>query len=186
MLHVDVMDGVFVPNISIGLPVVKSLRKVSDAFFDVHLMIIKPHLYVEEFCKQGADLVSFHIESESDVNLTIDIIKNQGKKVGLVVKPSTDIKAVFPFLPKLDLVLIMSVEPGFGGQKFMPSALEKIAELKSEADRRGLCELLIEVDGGINQETARLCREKGANLLVAGSYIFGSEDPQAAIQKLKA
>lgn len=186
MLHIDVMDGVFVPNISIGLPVVKSLRKVSDAFFDVHLMITKPHLYAGEFCRQGADLVTFHVESESDVNITIDIVKSHGKKVGLVVKPATDISAVFPYLEKLDMVLIMSVEPGFGGQKFMPSALEKISRLKAEAQKRGLNELMIEVDGGINDVTGKLCTQQGANVLVAGSYIFGSEDPAAAIEKLKA
>lgn len=186
MLHIDVMDGVFVPNISIGLPVVKSIRKVTDAFLDVHLMIIKPHLYAEEFCKQGADLVSFHLESESDVNITLDIIKNQGKKAGLVVKPATPVQAVFPYLDKLDLVLIMSVEPGFGGQKFMPEALEKISLLKQEAQRRGLDQLLIEVDGGINETTALLCKKQGANLLVAGSYVFGNEDPQEAIKKLKS
>lgn len=186
MLHIDVMDGVFVPNISIGLPVVKSLRKATDAFFDVHLMIIKPHLYVQEFCKQGADLVSFHVESESDVEKTISLVKECGKKVGLVIKPATDAKVLLPYLDKIDLVLIMSVEPGFGGQKFMPNALEKLKFISTEAQKRGLDKLYIEVDGGINHETAALCRENGANLLVAGSYVFGSSEPAEAIKNLKA
>ena len=184
-LHFDVMDGMFVPNISIGLPVVKSLRKKSDAFFDVHLMIIKPHLYVEEFCKAGADLVSFHIESESDVQETIDIIKKCGKKAGLVIKPATAPEAVFPQLDQLDLVLVMSVEPGFGGQSFMDSALPKLKAISEEAARRGLTDLYIEVDGGINETTGRLCAEAGANLLVAGSYVFGAKDVKAAIESLK-
>lgn len=185
MLHIDVMDGVFVPNLSIGLPVVKSLRKKSEAFFDVHLMIIKPHLYVEEFCKQGADLVSFHVESESDIGETLAIIKKCGKKAGLVIKPSTPPQAVFEYLDQLDLVLVMSVEPGFGGQSFMESALDKLSVLSKEAKRRGLSQLLLEVDGGINQATGELCVKSGANVLVAGSYIFGSSDPKKAIESLK-
>ncbi len=185
MLHIDVMDGVFVPNISIGLPVVKALRKKSDAFFDVHLMIIKPHLYVEQFCKMGADLVSFHIESESDVEQTIRLIKNQGKKAGIVIKPATEAEKVFPYLDMVDLVLVMSVEPGFGGQSFMESALPKLKLISAEAEKRGLKDLYIEVDGGINQTTGRLCAESGANLLVAGSYVFGAEDVAKAIDSLK-
>ncbi len=185
MLHIDVMDGVFVPNISFGLPVVKSLRKKSDAFFDVHLMIIKPHLYVEEFCKQGADLVSFHIESESDVQETISLIKKCGKKAGLVIKPATPAEAVFPYLDQLDLVLVMSVEPGFGGQSFMESALGKLKAISEEAKRIGKEDMFIEVDGGINETTGRLCAEHGANLLVAGSYVFGAKDVKAAIDSLK-
>ncbi len=185
MLHIDVMDGVFVPNISIGLPVVKSLRKKSDAFFDVHLMIIKPHLYVEEFCKQGADLVSFHIESESDVKETIDLIKKCGKKAGIVIKPATAPQEVFPYLDMVDLVLVMSVEPGFGGQSFMDNALDKLKVISDEAKRRNLKDLYIEVDGGINETTGKMCAESGANLLVAGSYVFGSQDIKAAIDSLK-
>lgn len=185
MLHIDVMDGVFVPNISYGIPVVKSLRKVTDAFFDVHLMIIKPHLYAKQFCDAGADLVSFHIESESDVEETISIIKSCGKKAGLVIKPATPAQAVFPYLDKLDLVLVMSVEPGFGGQGFMENAPAKLKEISEEAKRRGLNDLYIEVDGGINGTTGRLCAENGANLLVAGSYVFGAQDVKAAIDSLK-
>lgn len=185
MLHIDVMDGIFVPNISIGLLVVKSLRKKSDAFFDVHLMIIKPHLYVEEFCKQGADLVSFHIESESDVKETINLIKKCGKKAGIVIKPATPAEAVFEYLDMVDLVLVMSVEPGFGGQSFMENALGKLKVISEEAKRRNLTDLYIEVDGGINETTGKLCAESGANLLVAGSYVFGSQDIKGAIDSLK-
>ncbi|MBE6886825.1 MAG: ribulose-phosphate 3-epimerase [Ruminococcaceae bacterium] len=185
MLHIDVMDGVFVPNISYGIPVVKSLRKVTDAFFDVHLMIIKPHLYAKKFCEAGADLVSFHIESESDVAETISIIKSCGKKAGLVIKPATPAEAVFPYLDQLDLVLVMSVEPGFGGQGFMENSLGKLKAISEEAKRRGLNDLYIEVDGGINGTTGRLCAENGANLLVAGSYVFGAQDVKAAIDSLK-
>ena len=186
MLHIDVMDGVFVPNISLGIPVVKSLRKASDAFFDVHLMIEKPHLYAKEFCNAGADLVSFHLESESDVMETINIIKSCGKKAGIVIKPATPSRAVYPYLDKVDLVLVMSVEPGFGGQKFMPVAVDKIARIHGKAKEMGLDNLLIEVDGGINEQTAVMCKYAGANLLVAGSYVFGAEDVADAISKLKA
>lgn len=185
MLHIDVMDGIFVPNISIGIPVVKSLRKKSDAFFDVHLMIQKPHLYAEAFCKAGADLVSFHIESESDVRQTIKIIKDCGKKAGIVIKPATDAQKVFEYLDQVDLVLVMSVEPGFGGQKFMDSALDKLKTISQKAKQLNLDNLLIEVDGGINQTTGRLCADSGANLLVAGSYIFGAEDVKKAVESIK-
>ena len=186
MLHIDVMDGVFVPNISLGLPVVESLRKVSDAFFDVHLMIDKPHLYAKAFCDAGADLVSFHLESNSDVMETLNIIKACGKKTGLVIKPATPTAELYPYLDKVDLVLIMSVEPGFGGQKFMPIAVDKIARVHGKAKEMGLDNLMIEVDGGINDKTAVMCKYAGANVLVAGSYVFGAEDVAGAIEKLKA
>ena len=185
MLHIDVMDGIFVPNITIGLPVVKALRKKSDAFFDVHLMIAKPHLYAAQFCKMGADLVSFHIESDSDVDETIALIKAEGKKAGVVIKPATPAEAVFPYLSKVDLVLVMSVEPGFGGQSFMDSALPKLKAISEEAAKRGLNDLYIEVDGGINGTTGKLCADAGANLLVAGSYVFGAQDVAAAIESIK-
>ena len=185
-LHYDVMDGHFVPNISLGIPVVKSLRKKSDAFFDVHLMISKPHLYAKQFCDAGADLVSFHLESDSDVMETINIIRSCGKKVGIVIKPATPTAEVYKYIDKVDLVLIMSVEPGFGGQKFMPVAVDKIARVHGKAKQLGLTDLLIEVDGGINEETAVMCKYAGANLLVAGSYVFGAENVAEAIAKLKA
>ncbi len=184
-LHIDVMDGVFVPNISIGIPVVKSLRKVSEAFFDVHLMMIKPHLYIEQFAKAGADLISFHIESESDTQKTIDLIKENNKKVGLVIKPKTDIQEVYKYLKDIDLVLIMSVEPGFGGQSFMYEAVDKIKALKQKKDELNLTDLIIEVDGGINKETGAICKEAGADMLVAGNYVFMSDDIQKAIESLK-
>ena len=186
MLHIDVMDGVFVPNISLGLPVIKSLRKASDAFFDVHLMIQKPHLYAKQFCEAGADLVSFHVESDCDILRTIDIIKSCGKKAGLVIKPQTPTSRIYPYIDKVDLILVMSVEPGFGGQRFMPVAVDKIARVSGKARQLGLDNLMIEVDGGINDRSAVMCKYAGANVLVAGSYVFGSEDPARAIKKLKA
>ena len=185
MLHIDVMDGHFVPNISLGIPVVKSLRKKSDAFFDVHLMISKPHLYAKQFCEAGADLVSFHLESDSDVMETIEIIRSCGKKVGIVIKPATPTAEVYKYIDKVDLVLIMSVEPVFGGQKFMPIAVDKIARVHGKAKELGK-DLMIQVDGGINEETAVMCKYAGANVLVAGSYVFGAEDVAGAIAKLKA
>ncbi len=187
MLHIDVMDGHFVPNISLGIPVVKSLRKASDAFFDVHLMIDEPAKYAKEFCDAGADLVSFHLESKSDVDETIEIIKGCGKKVGLVIKPGTTTSDVYKYLDKIDLVLVMSVNPGFGGQKFISIAVDKIARIYGKAQQLGIRDkLMIEVDGGINEETAKMCKYVGANVLVAGSYVFGAEDAADAIAKLKA
>jgi len=186
MLHIDVMDGSFVPNISLGIPVVKSLRKASDAFFDVHLMIDKPHLYAKAFCDAGADLVSFHLESDSDVMETINIIRACGKQAGIVIKPATPSSAVYPYLDKVDLVLVMSVEPGFGGQKFMPVAVDKISRIHDRAKEMGLDNLMIEVDGGINELTGHMCTLAGANVLVAGSYVFGAENVSDAISKLKA
>ena len=186
MLHIDVIDGVFVPNISLGLPVVKSLRKASDAFFDVHLMIQKPQLYAKQFCEAGADLVSFHVESDCDILQTIDIIKSCGKKAGLVIKPRTPTSRIYPYIDKVDLILVMSVEPGFGGQRFMPVAVDKIARVSGKARQLGLDNLMIQVDGGINDRSAVMCKYAGANVLVAGSYIFGSADPARAIKKLKA
>lgn len=186
MLHIDVMDGVFVPNISLGIPVIKSLRKVTDTFFDVHLMIDKPQLYVKQFCEAGADLITFHIESDCDVMQTIDLIKSYGKLAGVAIKPSTATAKIYPYIEKADLALVMSVEPGFGGQKFMPVAVDKIARVHGRALQLGKKDMMIEVDGGINDSSARMCAYAGANVLVAGSYIFGSEDPALAIKKLKA
>lgn len=180
-LHLDVMDGVFVPNISFGLPVIQSLRKISKLTFDVHLMIQEPLLYVDAFADAGADYLTFHLESSSDPEKTIDAIHARGMKAGLSIKPNTPAEAVFPYLDKLDLILVMSVEPGFGGQKFMPVCLDKIRILHEKAP-----EIPISVDGGINAETGRLCREAGANVLVAGSYVFGAKDVAAAIDSLMA
>lgn len=184
MLHYDVMDGHFVPNISFGIPVLKSIHKaMPDAFFDVHLMISHPLDYVQAFAGAGAGLINFHIESESDPWDTLRMIQQAGCKTGMTVKPATPADAVFPYLDQLDLVLVMSVEPGFGGQKFMPAALDKVAALAEERKRRGL-RFLIELDGGINMETGRLSIAAGADVLVAGSTVFGADDIAAACRDL--
>ena len=185
-VHVDVMDGIFVPNISIGIPVVKSLRKATDMFLDVHLMIDRPHRYVEEFCKAGADLVVFHVEADQpqDLQTAIDLVKAQGKKVGLSVKPRTPASVLIPYVHQLDLILVMTVEPGFGGQKFMNDMLPKIAEIREMIEAvNPACEL--EVDGGIDANTAPLVKEAGANVLVAGSAVFNKSDRAEAIRVIR-
>ena len=184
MLHVDVMDGHFVPNISIGPPVVKSIRKATDMFLDCHLMISNPYDYVESFASSGADLISFHIESESDVEKTLEKIIDAGVKPALVIKPKTPAEAVFPYLEKLDMVLVMTVEPGFGGQSFMADMLPKIKAIREKANQVNP-DLLIQVDGGIVPETAKLCIEAGADVLVSGSYIFGAENIEDAVNSLR-
>ena len=184
-IHIDVMDGHFVPNISVGVPVVASIRKVTSAVFDCHLMISNPIDYIDAFIKAGADLISFHVESNSDINETIKKITSANKKAALVVKPNTPINVVFPYLKDVSMVLIMTVEPGFGGQSFMNDMLPKVTELKREIERQGL-DVDIQVDGGVDSETASLCKKAGANVLVAGSYIFKSEDVKKAIETLKA
>ena len=185
-LHVDVMDGVFVPNISIGIPVVQSIRKHTEMFLDVHLMITKPHRYVERFCQAGADLVVFHVEADEpqDVIAAIETVRRCGKKVGLAVKPKTPAEVLFPYLSMLDLVLVMTVEPGFGGQKFMADMLPKIQTLRVYIEQHQLdCEL--EVDGGIDVQTSPLVKAAGANVLVAGSAVFKQQDRAAAIQMIR-
>lgn len=185
-LHVDVMDGLFVPNISIGVPVVASLRRATDMFLDVHLMIDRPVRYAEQFCAAGADLVNFHVEADTASNIlaAIDKAHAMGKKAGVTLKPKTPAEAVLPFLGNVELVLIMTVEPGFGGQSFMYEQLEKIAKLREYIDARGLaCEL--EADGGINAETARFAKEAGCSVLVAGSAVFNAPDRTAAIAAIK-
>lgn len=185
-LHVDVMDGAFVPNISIGIPVVKSLRRATDMFLDVHLMIDRPHRYVGDFCAAGADLVVVHLEADQPAELltAIETVKSAGKKVGLSIKPRTPAATLLPYIELLDLILVMTVEPGFGGQSFMHDQLPKILEISKEITARALnCEL--EVDGGIDAITAPLVKEAGANVLVAGSYIFGAADRSAAIKSLR-
>ena len=186
MLHYDVMDGHFVPNISFGMPVLKSLHKaLPDAFYDVHLMIDDPLTYAEPFAKAGASLITFHLECGCDTAATLARIKALGCKTGLSVKPHTSVQALFPYLDQLDLALVMSVEPGFGGQKFMPMALDKIRALREEIDRRGLS-CLVEVDGGVDAVTGPACVEAGADVLVAGSAVFGAADLAAAVAGLKA
>lgn len=185
MLHIDVMDGHFVPNISLGIPVVASIRKETSLFFDVHLMISQPDRYLEDFAKAGADLICFHHEAEGDTAHTIEKIRALGKKAAVSVKPGTPAEEIYPYVPDLDMVLIMTVEPGFGGQAFMPEMLDKITALRRFADREN-ASLDIEVDGGINPQTAKQAVGAGANVLVAGSYIFDAPDPNARIDKLKA
>ena len=187
MLHYDVMDGHFVPNISFGVPVLKSLHaNLPDAVSDVHLMITHPLEYVAAFAKAGATIITFHLESDSPVQETIDAIHAAGCKAGLSIKPGTPAEALLPYLDSLDLVLVMSVEPGFGGQSFMPASLEKLRWVRAEADKRGMKNLWIEVDGGIGPETGALCAQAGANLLVAGSAVFGKPSPADAVRALKA
>ncbi|MBM6916164.1 ribulose-phosphate 3-epimerase [Gemmiger formicilis] len=185
-LHFDVMDGCFVPNISFGVPVLAGLRKaLPDAFFDVHLMIRDPLAYIEPFAKAGASLITFHLESDSDVGATLAAIKAAGCKAGISIKPATPVSALEPWLDQLDLVLVMSVEPGFGGQSFMPGALDKLSALAQEKRRRGL-PFLLEVDGGVDEAsgTAAACVNAGAEVLVAGSAVFRAADPAAAVAGL--
>ena len=185
-LHVDVMDGLFVPNISIGIPVVKSLRKATDMFLDVHLMIDRPHRYVGEFCDAGADMVVFHVEADQpqDLFAAIEEVKAKGKMVGLSVKPKTPAEVLVPYLPLLDMVLVMTVEPGFGGQRFMHDQLPKIKTIAGMiAAVKPEC--LLEVDGGIDPTTSPLVKEAGANVLVTGSAVFGKADRAAAIDAIR-
>jgi ribulose-phosphate 3-epimerase len=185
-LHVDVMDGLFVPNISIGIPVVKSLRRATDMFLDVHLMIDRPHRYVREFCQAGADLVVFHVEADQpqDIFDAISAVKEQGKKVGLSIKPRSPASVLLPYVRLLDLVMVMTVEPGFSGQSFMHDQLPKIEEVyRIIMELNPSCEL--EVDGGVDPETAPLVKTAGANVLVAGSAIFGKSDRAAAIEAIR-
>lgn len=184
MLHVDVMDGHFVPNISIGPPVVKSLNKVTDMLLDCHLMITDPLDYIDTFVSAGADIIAFHAESNGGIDETIEKIKNAGVIPALVIKPRTPASVVLPYLCKVGMVLVMTVEPGFGGQSFMADMLPKIKEIREKANEVNPS-LLIEVDGGIVPETAKLCIEAGADVLVSGSYIFGAEDTAAAIASLR-
>lgn len=185
-VHIDVMDGIFVPNISIGIPVVQSVRKHTDMFLDVHLMIDRPHRYVAQFCDAGADLVVFHVEADQpqDLFTAIQTAKEHGKKVGLSVKPKTPAETLTPYLPLLDLVLVMTVEPGFGGQRFMSDQLPKLARLRAMIDAENpSCEL--EVDGGIDVKTSPLVKQAGANVLVAGSAVFRKTDRSAAIHSIR-
>lgn len=184
-LHLDVMDGCFVPNISFGAPVIKSVRSKTNLVFDVHLMIQNPLKYIEDFKKAGADLITFHLESSSPVGETVDKILECGCKAGISIKPATAAEEVFPYLEKLAMVLVMTVEPGFGGQSFMHDTMEKVKTLRSEIKRRGL-EVDIQVDGGINAETVEIAAAAGANVFVAGSAVFGAENPAEVIEMLRS
>lgn len=184
MFHLDVMDGIFVPNLSFGVPIIKSIKAHSTALLDVHLMIDRPHRYIKEFAEY-ADILGFHYEAGSDVAETLKEIRNLGCKSCLTIKPCTPAEDIFEFLPLCDMVLVMSVEPGFGGQSFMPESLPKITALRKEIVRLGL-NIDIEVDGGINGETGKLVVKAGANVLVAGSYVFSAEDMSAKIAEIKS
>lgn len=186
-LHFDVMDGHFVPNISFGQPVLKCIAHSHSMINDVHIMISEPKRYAKEFIDAGANILTFHYEACKDikeVEEVIDIIHSNGAKAGLSVKPNTPVEVIYPVLHKLDLVLVMSVEPGFGGQKFIPSALDKISKVKKLILEKGY-QCLVEVDGGINEETAKLCKEAGVDILVAGSYLFGHKDIKERINKIR-
>lgn len=182
-VHIDVMDGHFVPNISIGIPVVKSIRKVTKLPFDVHLMIENPKKYIKAFADAGADIITFHFEAveRKDVVAIADYIKSLGLKAGISIKPKTNVEEIIEYIGYFDLILIMTVEPGFGGQQFIPECAQKISILRQFADEK----LVIQVDGGINSQTARVCTRLGANSLVAGNYIFNAENIEEAIKSLR-
>lgn len=173
-LHIDVMDGKFVPSISFGMPVIKSIRKVSPIFFDVHLMIEEPIRYIEEFVASGAEMITVHLEACSDVQATIDAIHSKGVKAGLSIKPGTPVESLVPYLDKVEMILMMSVEPGFGGQKYIEGSTERIRRVREMLTERGLSADL-QVDGGINLENVTMVLEAGANVIVAGSAVFGGD-----------
>lgn len=182
-IHIDVMDGRFVPNISFGFPVLSAIRKITTKVLDTHLMIVEPERYIERFAKAGADLITIHIEATEDLSAAIRQIKACRVKAGVSIKPKTPVSAIVPYLNDLDLVLIMSVEPGFGGQSFIEGSTEKVAELRREIDRCG-SQAVIEIDGGITLANAGAQFAAGCDILVAGNTIFGSEDPVRTIHEL--
>lgn len=184
-MHIDVMDGHFVPNITIGAPVLKSLKKDMNSVADVHLMITDPLDYVEDFAKAGADYITFHVESNSDPLETINKIRELGCKPSISVKPKTPAEAIFPYLELLDMVLVMTVEPGFGGQSFMEDMMPKVKAIREECEKRGLHDMHIEVDGGISGDTIATAAKAGANVFVSGSAIFKAPDAKAIITELK-
>lgn len=184
LLHVDVMDGHFVPNLSLGVPVVESLRKATDLFLDTHLMITDPLRYIEPFAKAGADLLTFHLESNSDLDAVLDKIIQCGKRAGLAINPDTPFERVIPYLDRLDLLLVMTIFPGFGGQKLMPETLTKVQQAVAYRAEKGL-HYRIEVDGGVNADTAAMVAKAGAEILVAGSAVFGKADYAAAIAAIR-
>ena len=182
-IHIDVMDGLFVPSISYGMPVIKSVRKTTDKIFDVHLMINEPIRYIDDFVDSGANIISVHVEACSDLVGTIEKIKSRGAKAGITLNPPTPVSAIAPYLDIVDMVLVMSVNPGFGGQKFIPESLDKIKEIRRILDEKGL-ETDIEIDGGINIDNLPSVLEAGANIIVAGSAIFNG-DAAANVRKFK-
>lgn len=184
-IHIDVMDGVFVPNISFGFPVLKSIRKASPKFLDVHLMIVEPERYITRFAEAGADMITFHLEATEKMDECIALARKAGVKVGVSVRPATPVSELKEWLSQIDMVLVMSVEPGFGGQSFMPHSVDKVRELRAMAEECNPA-LIIEVDGGISAGNAALLFNAGAEVLVAGSSVFGAEDPQLEIEKMLA
>lgn len=184
LIHVDVMDGHFVPNITIGPLIVESIRPITKLPLDVHLMIENPDQYIESFAKAGADYITVHVEACRHLHRTIQLIKSFGVKAGVVLNPATPVQWIEPIIEELDIVLLMSVNPGFGGQKFIPAVLNKIRQVRDLAVQKGV-QLEIEIDGGVNEQTARLCVEAGATILVAGSAVYNQEDRGKAISILK-
>ena len=185
-IHIDVMDNQFVPNLTIGPPVVKSLRKYTDKFLDVHMMVVEPEKLVEPFARAGADGITFHVEAAENPNEVIDLIKSTGKQVGISLKPGTPLSSIEPFLDKVDLVLIMTVETGFGGQGYLPGSSDRIKKLKSRLNEMCLDRVLIEVDGGVKLDNMKEVVEAGADVLVAGSAVFGVKDPVQTIMDFYA
>lgn len=184
LIHLDVMDGHFVPNITFGAPIIKWARPYTKLPFDVHLMISEPHRYIKDFADAGADIITFHVECGSDINETISLIESCNIKPGLVIKPNTPASAVFPYIDRLYMVLVMTVEPGFGGQSFMADMLPKVAEIKEYAKSIGK-EILVEADGGINSDTIGQCAKAGIDICVSGTGVFKAEDAAKAIAELK-
>ena len=184
MVHLDVMDGIFVPNISFGMPIISSIRPKSKSFFDVHLMITEPIRYIKQFAQSGADYITVHYEACKDLKATLNAIKSEGVKVGLSISPDTPASAVVPYVNDCDMILVMSVYPGFGGQKFIEGSLEKIKEISEYVKESGK-DIRIEVDGGINMSTASLVKQAGADTLVAGSAVFNAPSPKDMIKSLK-
>lgn len=185
MLHLDVMDGVFVPNLSFGPPVIKRLRPLTGLTFDVHLMMQYPDRLIDAFVDAGADIINIHVESGSPIEPTLDHIISCGKKAALTIKPATPANAVFPYLDKLGLVLVMTVEPGFGGQSFMHEMMPKVAAIRNEIDRRGLS-VELEVDGGINAQTAVVAARAGADIAVVGNALFAADDATALTRQIQS
>lgn len=181
-LHIDVMDGIFVPSISFGMPVISSIRKVSDIIFDVHLMIEKPERYIEEFARIGADIITFHLEATEKPAEAIDLIHSFGKKAGMSIKPGTPVEAIVPYMEQLDMLLVMTVEPGFGGQSYIPESTERIRQARNLFEERGL-KTDIQVDGGITADNVHVVLEAGANVVVAGSAVF-KNDISANVQRM--
>lgn len=185
LMHLDIMDGHFVPNLTFGAPIIKKLRKYTEKPFDVHLMISEPHRYIDDFADAGADIISFHTECDSDIEETLRLIEQRGVKPALAIKPGTSPDVVLPYLDRLYMVLVMTVEPGFGGQRFMADMMPKVEFLKKEIAARGL-DTLIQVDGGIAKDTIATAAKAGVDICVAGTAVFGDDDAKAAIEELKA